>query len=88
MLLKSKLDFDRLGKIWGLADIDGDGFLDVDEFAVAMHLCHEAMAGKPVPDKLPPGVVPPSKRQAPPVAAEVPPAAAAANPAAFDPFFG
>ena len=41
VLLKSKLDFQTLGKIWNLADIDADGYLDVEEFAVAMHLCHE-----------------------------------------------
>ncbi len=87
-MLKSRLDFDRLGKIWGLADIDNDGFLDVDEFCVAMHLCHEAMSGKPVPDKLPPALVPPSKRQPlapPPMAADPFASLSGATP---DPFFG
>eukprot|EP00047_Mylnosiga_fluctuans_P003555 m.229726 g.229726 ORF g.229726 m.229726 type:complete len:550 (+) comp11949_c0_seq1:110-1759(+) len=62
VLVKSKLPFEILGKIWALSDIDGDGALDVDEFAVAMHLCHQAMAGSPVEDVLPPNLVPPSKR--------------------------
>jgi hypothetical protein len=36
--------------------------LDADEFAVAMHLCHQAMAGAPIEDVLPANLVPPSKR--------------------------
>eukprot|EP00051_Salpingoeca_urceolata_P005376 m.72753 g.72753 ORF g.72753 m.72753 type:complete len:563 (+) comp14272_c0_seq2:324-2012(+) len=75
VLLKSRLDFDTLGKVWNLSDIDEDGYLDKEEFAVAMHLCHKAMAGEPVGSKLPPLLVPPSKRKS---------AQAAAAPA-FDP---
>ncbi|EGD82719.1 hypothetical protein PTSG_03370 [Salpingoeca rosetta] len=66
VLMKSKLDFGTLGKIWNLSDIDGDGYLDLDEFCVAMHLCHKAMAGESVPDALPRLLVPPSKRSAAP----------------------
>lgn len=62
VLLKSKLPYETLGKIWHLADIDQDGSLDSDEFAVAMHLCHHAMAGGTVADTLAPELVPPSKR--------------------------
>ena len=32
--MNSKLPVDVLGKIWDLSDIDRDGFLDRDEFAV------------------------------------------------------
>ena len=32
--MNSKLPVDVLGKIWDLSDIDKDGFLDRDEFAV------------------------------------------------------
>lgn len=45
ILLKSRLGFEVLGQIWNLADIDNDGYLDSDEFAVAMHLCHEVEGG-------------------------------------------
>ena len=39
-----------------------DGYLDADEFCVAMHLCHEIMEGRPLPEKLDPNLVPISKR--------------------------
>ena len=48
--------------VWELSDIDRDGALDADEFAVALWLCKQTLAGAPVPDKLPPACVPPSKR--------------------------
>ena len=34
VLLNSKLPIDVLGRVWELADIDKDGMLDSDEFAV------------------------------------------------------
>ena len=34
MLLNSKLPVDVLGRVWELSDIDGDGFLDREEFTV------------------------------------------------------
>lgn len=34
VLLNSKLPIDVLGRVWELADIDKDGMLDNDEFAV------------------------------------------------------
>ena len=52
--------------VWELADIDGDGALDADEFAVALYLCRQAQAGAPLPTKLPADWVPPSKRTANP----------------------
>lgn len=36
VLLNSKLPIDVLGRVWELADIDKDGMLDYDEFAVVM----------------------------------------------------
>jgi hypothetical protein len=62
--MKSKLSFEILGKIWNMADVDKDGFLDEDEFAVAMHLCHKCMSGDALPDRLDPLLIPPSKRAA------------------------
>ena len=34
VLLNSKLQVDVLGRVWDLSDIDKDGMLDKDEFAV------------------------------------------------------
>ena len=53
---------DVLLRVWTLADIDKDGALDADEFAVAMYLAESASRGVSVPDVLPPNLVPPSKR--------------------------
>ena len=39
--MKSKLPNSVLGKIWKLADYDKDGYLDDEEFALAMHLIKE-----------------------------------------------
>jgi epidermal growth factor receptor substrate 15 len=46
-----------------LADINNDGCLTRDGFAVAMHLIQKKLAGQEVPTILPPSLVPPSKRQ-------------------------
>ena len=62
VLMKTDLDTNDLRKIWELADIDADGKMDAGEFAVAMWLANEKMAGKPLPDTLPEDLIPPSKR--------------------------
>ncbi|KAI9991235.1 hypothetical protein PInf_018867 [Phytophthora infestans] len=49
-----------LRTIWDLADQSKAGSLDVDEFAVAMHLCALAQEGQPIPAELPTSLVPPS----------------------------
>ena len=56
-LLKSDLE-----KIWTLSDPGNKGRLDMDEFAVAMHLIYRKLNGYPVPNQLPPELVPPSTR--------------------------
>lgn len=61
-MLKSKLPNSVLGKIWKLADIDKDGFLDADEFALAMHLIQVKVDGHDIPTELPQHLYPPSKR--------------------------
>jgi len=61
-MVKSKLPNSVLGKIWKLSDIDKDGFLDMDEFALAMHLIKVKVEGNDLPVELPPHLIPPSKR--------------------------
>jgi len=60
---KSGLPNALLRQVWALSDVDGDGVLDADEFAVATYLCHLARQGTPLPATLPFDVVPPSKRK-------------------------
>uniref|UniRef100_A0A9J7WYM4 Epidermal growth factor receptor pathway substrate 15 n=1 Tax=Cyprinus carpio carpio TaxID=630221 RepID=A0A9J7WYM4_CYPCA len=63
VLLNSKLPVDVLGRVWELSDIDRDGMLDKDEFAVVMHLVYRALESEPVPMSLPAALIPPSKRK-------------------------
>ncbi|XP_069050424.1 epidermal growth factor receptor substrate 15 isoform X2 [Lepisosteus oculatus] len=72
VLLNSKLPVDVLGRVWELSDIDRDGMLDRDEFAVAMYLVYRALEKEPVPMSLPAPLVPPSKRKKPAVPPVVP----------------
>jgi hypothetical protein len=61
-MVKSKLPNSVLGKIWNLSDINKDGFLDSDEFALAMHLINVKLEGYDLPTTLPDHLIPPSKR--------------------------
>lgn len=61
-LLKSKLPNSVLSKIWKLSDVDCDGFLDVEEFALAMHLINVKIDGNELPPVLPDHLIPPSHR--------------------------
>ena len=45
-MIKSKLPNNVLGKIWKLSDVDKDGLLDADEFALAMHLINIKLDGE------------------------------------------
>uniref|UniRef100_A0A8C7I6D6 Epidermal growth factor receptor pathway substrate 15 n=1 Tax=Oncorhynchus kisutch TaxID=8019 RepID=A0A8C7I6D6_ONCKI len=63
VLLNSKLPVDVLGRVWELSDLDRDGMLDRDEFAVVMYLVYRALEGEPIPMSLPATLVPPSKRK-------------------------
>lgn len=51
-----------LAHIWRLSDVDGDGMLDNEEFALAVHLIEGKLEGHWLPRELPPHLVPPSKR--------------------------
>ncbi|PYH49964.1 EF hand domain protein [Aspergillus saccharolyticus JOP 1030-1] len=94
----AQLPEETLAQIWDLADIDADGRLTKDEFAVAMYLVRQQRTGKnPLPQTLPPALIPPSMRRpgsahvAPPVAApaQVPaPAPAPVPKSAADDLFG
>jgi len=53
---------DTLFKIWNLADMDNDGAMDLEEFAIAMHLCEEASGGKEPPATLPTELIPPGRK--------------------------
>ena len=45
-MIKSKLPNNVLGKIWKLSDVDKDGMLDSDEFALAMYLINVKLDGE------------------------------------------
>jgi hypothetical protein len=63
-MVKSRLPNPVLAKVWRLADVDQDGALDGDEFALAMHLINIKLDGYDMPDELPDHLIPPSKKQA------------------------
>lgn len=77
-MLKSTLPGEVLAQIWDLADINSDGRLTRDGFAIACHLIRKKLAGQPLPASLPPSLIPPSLRkqtsffQPPPPQAEPP----------------
>lgn len=59
---QSGLERQDLERIWTLSDPSNRGKLNKDEFAVAMHLIYRKLNGYPVPNRLPPELVPPSTR--------------------------
>ncbi|KAF4124126.1 actin cytoskeleton-regulatory complex protein PAN1 [Geosmithia morbida] len=59
---QSGLEKPDLERVWTLADSGNKGRLDLDEFAVAMHLIYRKLNGYPIPNSLPPELVPPSAR--------------------------
>lgn len=63
----SRLSEEILAQIWDLADINSEGQLNKDEFAVAMYLIRQQRApnAAPLPAFLPPPLVPPSMRKQP-----------------------
>lgn len=59
---QSGLNKGDLERIWTLSDPNNRGRLNLDEFAVAMHLIYRKLNGYEVPNRLPPELVPPSTR--------------------------
>lgn len=59
---QSGIDKSDLERVWTLSDPHNKGRLNLDEFAVAMHLIYRRLNGYPVPAKLPPELIPPSTR--------------------------
>lgn len=90
--MKAQLPEETLAQIWDLADIDADGQLSREEFAVAMYLVRLQRSGKEqLPQVVPPALIPPNmRRQVPaPIAAPTPPQAPApAVRTAADDLFG
>ncbi|KAH9810975.1 hypothetical protein DFH28DRAFT_983376 [Melampsora americana] len=63
-MMESKLSGETLAQIWDLADIRGEGQLTREEFAVAMRLIQDTLAGATgsLPTQLPVSMIPPSLR--------------------------
>ncbi|KAI1343894.1 hypothetical protein F5Y15DRAFT_368317 [Xylariaceae sp. FL0016] len=71
-LSQSSLSEDALAQVWDLSDINSEGRLTKDTFAVAMYLIRQQRSRRdaPLPTTLPPNLIPPSLRtpSRPPVA--------------------
>ena len=65
----SKLPEEALAQIWDLADINSEGQLNRDEFAVAMYLIRQQRSKRDgrdiLPQTLPPNLIPPNMRRQP-----------------------
>jgi epidermal growth factor receptor substrate 15 len=92
--IDSGLGEDVLAGIWDLADINSEGQLNREEFAVAMYLIRQQRKpGTPLPATLPPNLIPPSMRNqirnSNPISAPEPPSFTAPPPkSAADDLFG
>jgi len=63
VMLQSGLQRETLKAIWTLADIDSDGKMDNEEFALCMFLIDHVNKGLKLPPTLPMRMVPPGKRK-------------------------
>ncbi|XP_068172736.1 EH domain-containing protein 2-like isoform X6 [Antennarius striatus] len=62
-MVSSRLPNSVLCRIWKLSDVDHDGMLDDEEFALASHLIEVKLEGHGLPPELPSRLIPPSKRR-------------------------
>lgn len=62
-MVSTRLPNSVLGRIWKLSDVDRDGMLDDEEFALASHLIEVKLDGHGLPPELPSRLIPPSKRR-------------------------
>ncbi|TRM59402.1 hypothetical protein BD626DRAFT_550246 [Schizophyllum amplum] len=67
-MLQSNLPEDDLAQVWDLADVNNDGRLNRDGFAIAMHLIQKKLAGGEIPTTLPQSLIPPFMRAHAPAA--------------------
>jgi EH domain-containing protein 3/EH domain-containing protein 1 len=58
VLVESGLMNDQLAQIWRLSDFDNDGYMDIDEFCIAVHLIKAVQNGAQLPEKLPATLMP------------------------------
>ncbi|RCI04685.1 hypothetical protein CU098_002986 [Rhizopus stolonifer] len=58
ILMESGLANEQLAQIWRLSDFDNDGYMDLDEFCIAMHLIKAVQNGAQLPEKLPSTLLP------------------------------
>jgi len=63
VMLQSGLQRETLKAIWTLSDIDSDGKMDHEEFALCMFLIDHVKKGLKLPPTLPMRMVPPGKRK-------------------------
>mmetsp|Transcript_7916 Transcript_7916/g.12970 ORF Transcript_7916/g.12970 Transcript_7916/m.12970 type:complete len:554 (+) Transcript_7916:71-1732(+) len=63
IMMQSELSHQVLGKIWQLSDIDKDGFMNDQEFALCLFLIEYVKSGNSLPDALPDNFIPPMYRQ-------------------------
>merc|ERR1719162_2717531 len=61
--MQSQLGNEVLGKVWQFADVDKDGFMTDQEFALCLFLLDSVKAGQTLPDILPIDHIPPRFRQ-------------------------
>ncbi|KIY64907.1 hypothetical protein CYLTODRAFT_380256 [Cylindrobasidium torrendii FP15055 ss-10] len=74
-MLESQLPGEDLALVWDLADLENNGRLTKNGFAIAMHLIKKKLAGNPLPDVLPESLIPPAMRAGAAAASPFAPAA-------------